>query len=700
MIAKNLKSGRIDRLMLCFLLIVLQNTSSAGGKYKLEDFAMSLEKITSAPNHTWVNSGSTTVNPESQTVMGVNDFYSPPLAAIHFNLSVTIHVDGIMIADRLNYGKGDVGLLYSRGTWYPHKIVREGTYHHFKNQKLISFAVVSELIPVFGMCGFVEKITILNRSGRSLPFHLNVAVRPGNPSDIPLNNWGFGKPSPNQHEASELTGNSWGNDAAVIHLEGENNEFSLNANESGTAYYTVIMTNAAVKDLTVPGGDVLIGLSQKAWENRLATFTKNIPVVRSNVEGLDEYYKRSVLTGLVCVWENPAYALNPFPSECGMDGGATCLYPWGMAYVPNMASLMFDQHIITIARKLAEIDLQKYYACTLNGQGAGVKYSYDTYAYAVICDAIFKFFGPHKDLFDEAKRIILNDEQQRQENFLIDYGVQHNLLEMRGAGWEHVVVSPNAERVSCMDILANMGKLLHSDANEIKYWKSQADQITRSIQKNLWDSDEKWFSCIYPDGYRDFVYSIQAFDVLRTGVCTDEMKKAVIAHLKDGAFLAEYGVESISKEDRIHHEVVDSDWSGGGAYTGDGPQVALTMYEQNEPELGWNILKRHFWMGKQLLYYPQEHLVDNPVIPGHKRSTIFAGLIGAEAILFGLTGFQPDYNGQLFIHPRMTVDGNISITGFGYRGDLFDVYFSRDKMKVIRNGKVVYDGKTKKLKIN
>ncbi len=685
---------------LLFLVMCSDHLQAEGrDKYQLEDFSMSLEMITSDPAHTWVNSGTTTVNPENQTVMGVKSFYAPPLAATSFSFSVEIHADGLTVPDKRNYGKEDVGLLYSRGTWYPHKIVREGTYHHYKHGKLTSLGVISELFPVFGMNGFVEKISILNRSDRTLKLHLNAIVNPGNPINIPLEEWGFGTPFSKQRATYMVSENTWSNHAVTIQLNTENREFTLQSNESGTTYFTVIMTRSGDEHFTIPAGESLILSSQEAWKERLVTLTKNIPVVHSDIKGLDDYYKRSVLTGLVCVWENPAYALNPFPSECGMDGGATCLYPWGMSYVTHMTSLMFDQYAITIARKLAAIDLHKFYALTLNGHGVGVKYAYNTYAFVMICDAIFKFFGPQRDLFLEAKRIVLEDEEQRQENFLIDYGLQHNLLEMRGAGWEHVVVSPNAERVSCLRRLAAMGKQLGYDSDEIKRWEGEAAKIAHSIQKNLWDNEVKWFKSIYPDGYQDYVWSVQVFDVLRTGVCTVAMKEAVIDQLKEGLFLAGYGVESISKADRIHHEVVDTDWSGGGAYTGDGPQVALTMYEQGEPEKGWDILQRHFWMGEQLLYYPQEHLVDKPITPWHKRSTIYAGLIGAETILFGLAGFQLDWTGRLYVNPQLSAEGNISIIGFGFRGASFDVHFSKNKMKIVRDGKVIYEGKPQKMNV-
>jgi hypothetical protein len=693
-------SGIIPRIACCLVFSGLLSSVLFGQeRYKLEDFSMPLERITSEPNQTWVNSGTTTVNPEDRTVTGVNDFYAPPLAATNFNFSIKISVDGVTITDRLNYGKGDVGLLYSRGIWYPHEIVREGTYHHFKNGRLVSFGIVSELVPLFGKNGFVEKISFLNRSGRPLPLQLTPVVKPGNPVNLPLTEWNFARPHSDQPNARPVSGNAWSNGSVTIQLNQENDQMLLKDGEERSVFFTVLMTKAGEKIFHQTNGICLIKQSQQAWEKRLDKLTKHIPVVKSNIDGLEAYYKRSILTGLVCIWENPAYALDPFPSECGLDGGAACLYPWGLSYAPNMFSLMFDRYAITIARKLAGINLQKYYAYTLDGHGIGLQYAYDTYAYAAICSSIFKFFGPQRDLFEEAERIIVEDEKRRQDNLMIDYGEQHNILEMRSAGWEHFVVSPNAERVAYLEALANMGKQVGCNEAEIQSWNKQAGQIKLAIQKNLWDGRKKWFACVYPNGYRDFVYSIQVFDALRAGVCTADMKQAILSHLRAGDFLSEYGVESISKEDSVHHEVVDSDWSGGGAYSGDGPQVALMLYEQNEPEKGWDVLKRFFWMGKQLLYFPQEHLVDNPKIPGHKRSAIFAGLIGAETILFGLAGFCPDYNGQLSINPRLTIDGNISVTGFGFRGSVFDVYFSKTRMKVIKNGALFYEGPCRKIRI-
>lgn len=690
----------MKKVFLIFLVITVSYVVSATNKFKPEDFGIELEQITSGPTHIWVNSGYTTVNPENLTVMGVNEFYSPPFAAKSFSLKINIMIDSLSVPDRGSYGKGDVGLLYSGGTWFPHKIVRKGTYHHLKNGQLISLGVISELIPLFDQSGFIEKVSITNRTKRSLSIALSADIQPGIPSFIPLDSWGYGVPSANPSKTKQISANSWATDLAKISFYEENAKTVILPGRTSTAYFTVVINKATERVPDKIQVKELENISINAWEKRIERFTKNIPSVESNIEGLNDYYKRSVLSGLVSIWENENYTLNPFLATSGMDGGGICAYLWDIAgYVPTMSTLMLDSAIIDIAKKMVSINLEKYYAFTLNGTGVGVKYSYSPWSYTKLVSTIFKFLGPDQELLSAAKTIILNYEKQQSKNHLIDYGVQNNLLEMRGAGWEHFVSSPNAERSWCLSQLAEMGKVLNHDPAELNNFNKQARVITKAVQKELWDDKVKWFVSVYADGFKDFVYSIQVYDALRAGVCTPEMEEALISHLRDGAFLGEFGITSISKEDSIHYEVLDTDWSGGGAYTGEGPQLALIMYERNKPELAWDILRRHFWMGKHFIYYPQEHFSDKPISPEHKRANEVSGLGGAEAILFGLIGFQSEYDGRLYINPQLVDNIELSVKGFGFRNNIFDVELSETKMKVIRNGTVLYDGKPELIRI-
>ncbi len=670
-------------------------------KFTLEDFRISLEQITSAPQHIWVNSGYSTVQPRRHSVMGVDEFFSPPFAAKNFHFSVEVQADTFLIKDIGSFGKGDVGLLYAGGAWYPHKIIRRGTYHHLKNDRLLSLRVISELLPLYGQSGFLLKIRMTNRGQDKIRLNLLPKLMPGNPTFVPLDNWSYGQPKADTLEIVKSSDYIWKTDKTQIGLFQENTQPELEPGGTSTSYFIVLLAAANAELPERCNAQQLEHHAEDTWAKRLAKYTRNIPALESDIEGLQAYYERSILSGLICIWENPDFKVNPHLTTSGMDGGAMCTYLWDSAgYAPNLVTCMLDSAVIDIAKQMVNIDLEKHYAFSPGGAGVGVRYAYSPNVFTGLVSSISKFLGPDQFLFDAAKTLILNDEKnQDKSTHLIDYGLQKNLLEMRGAGWEHFVVSPNAERVWCLNELAEMGEYLHQNPKELKEWKKQADCIKQSVRKELWDNDIGWWKSVYPNGFSDHVYSIQAFDALPTSVCDSAMTDALISHIRRGAFLGDYGISSVSAEDDLHYEVVDTDWSGGGAFTGDGPQLALDLYEIDRPEIAWDVLKRHFWMGKQLLYYPQEHYADKPSSPSHKRANVVAGLCGAEAVLFGLIGFQPEYNGQLWIHPHPAREGFINVRGFRYKENTIDVELARDHFSVKKNNVLLYKGIPKKMRI-
>jgi len=689
----------MEKYFFVALLTLCSIVTFGSDKYKLEDFAIQLEQITSAPSHVWVSSGYTTVNPKHHTVTGVNEFYSPPFAAKNFGLTTTIRIGQNSLADTGNQGKGDVGLLYAGGVWYPHKIVRYGTYHHLKEGRLVSLSVTSELIPLSGQAGFIEKVTIKNRTSEAIALEVIADVAPGSPAEVSLNQWGYSPPQPNASQARQTGTDRWANESAVIGIYREGTAMTIAPGESATSTVAVMTTGKSGKLPEKADMKAWEAVSVNAWQQRLATYTKNVPLLTSDIAGMNDYYKRSLLSGLVCIWENPAFALNPFFATSGIDGGGICTYLWDNAgYIANTVALMFDTKAIDLAKRMAAIDLDQYNAFAPDGSGIGVKYSYSPVSFTGLVSAIFKFISPEQELFNYNKALVLNNEKRKSANKLIDYGFQHNLLEMRGAGWEHMVVSPNTERSWCLRALSEMGQFTGVSPAERQDWEKQADGIIAAVQQELWDEKKQWFAALYPDGFKDYVYSIQVYDALYAGACTPAQEKILISQLRDGAYLGKYGVSSISKTDSLHFEVVDTDWSGGGAYTGDGPQLAFMLYEKGYPEVAWDVLKRHFWMGENFIYYPQEHYCDRPMSPAYKRANVSAGLTGVETILFGLIGFQPQYNGDLYIHPQLS-EGSVHVKDFVYKKQHFDVEASTTHLVVRKNGEIIYNDVPKQVKL-
>jgi hypothetical protein len=219
--------------------------------------------------------------------------------------------------------------------------------------------------------------------------------------------------------------------------------------------------------------------------------------------------------------------------------------------------------------------------------------------------------------------------------------------------------------------------------------RSHAARIRQAVAAELWDRDAGWFRSRYPDGHAELTYSIQAFDALRAGVCTPDMTAALLSHLRDGAFLGPYGVSSVSAEDDRHYELGDIDWSGGGAYTGEAPQLAQTLWERGEPRLAWDVLSRVLWLGEHFPYYPQDHFCDRPAAPPRgRRANVIAGLTGAEAVLTGLAGLRPRPGGALDWAPPAWLPGGVELRGLHYRGHRIDLRSAPGRHEATVDGRV------------
>jgi len=684
----------------CVVSIMVVHTGLSG--FELKDFGLNLSANLQPANHRWVSSGWTTVAPQADTVAGVGECISPPVAGMGFSLDMTFNVNGRFIHDEGSTGKGDVGLLYKGGVWQPDRIIRRGTYHHLKEAAIISFSVESHLIPLYGESGFLLKLIVGNRSEQTLEVECLPQVSPGCPNVIALDKWTFNRPVPGR-PAKSVAHHVWSNEYrddnyVKIELLEEGGVLQLEPGESKTYVATVLFHkggNEPTRNLTRSERE---RMAQKQWRERIQRYTRKLPVLESDIPSLEAYYLHSLASGLVCIWDNPAYAVEPFVTTCGMDGGALCTYLWDLGYVADIALLMFEKNLEGTLELLSEIT-HEHYAITLDGSGIGPRYAYNAWSFVNLTWAYFNQVGPDAQLFKAAKHVVMLDENLLPKwNGLLDYGYQHNLLEMRSTGWERYVASPNAERAWCFERLADMAETL-AKGDQAEGWRRRAEMIRAAIREHLWDAEAGWFRSRYPNGHEETVYSIQAYDALRAGVATSEMKASLLSRIREGAFLGEYGVTSVSKEDSVHYEVLDMDWSGGGAYVAEGPALAQTLYEIGEAELSWDVLKRHFWMGNHLPFYPQEHYHQRPQTPAHKRANEISGLAGAQAILFGLWGFEPQPDGSLWIDPQPPSAGRIVLRDFYIGENVAKLELSSLNLRVELDGQVVYEGKPKRIRL-
>ncbi|MFD3401932.1 hypothetical protein ACFWUU_14680 [Kribbella sp. NPDC058693] len=629
--------------------------------YALDDFAFDLRRAV-PPAEIWVGSGTGTVSQLAGTVCGVGGWFAPPLAAPDSRLTISLEVDGQRVVDLARPGAGNRGLLPAGGTWRPDRIVRRGTYHQYADS-LTSLAVESTLTPYHGSPGYALTLQIRNRSSNTHQITVCPELAATEAHQVPLSEWGWVPPAAGRGEQVTLTHSGL---TATLEAEGEV-AFTIGVH---------VGTASTADDAC------------RAWESRIAQALGRLPTLTSDIPGLEQYYRRSLASGLVCWWDHPDFVTQPFIATSGLDGGALCSYAWDTGgYAPHVLSLMLGDSVLDVIQSFLDADLTDRYAIAPDGTGLGVAYAYSGSALVALTQAAAaeRQLDPAliARLYDVLTALDKRFQPDDRTGVLRDYGDQSNLLEMRSAGWEHVVASPNAERAWALDALAELSDLTGAALPATELRKS-AEQIRAEIVDQLWD-DAGWFRSRYPDGHTELAYSIQAFDVLRTGACPPPVAAKLLGHL--GSFLGEYGVSSVSAEDDLHYETADIDWSGAGAYTGEAPQLALTLWQQGHPELAWDVLRRLFWMGEHYPYFPQDHYSDKPGAPASgRRINIIAGLTGAEAILTGLAGIHPNPDGSLHIRPQPVAAGNLTLRGLSYSRHTIDILISPDGFEVFVDG--------------
>ena len=667
--------------------------------YQAKDFAMDLRACVMPAKYIWVSSGSGVCAPQENTVCGVRGCFAPPFAAPDLALSLRIFADGHEIADSGSRGKGDCGLLYSGGSWQPDSIVRRGFYHFKTPRGLLSFTAESELVPLLDEAGFVLTLRLRQRGKEPIRLSVEPTLSAGRPALHALCDWGFMPPEGGKSEASPIAPDIWEGGGVRAELMREGCEERLIApGELFTCRFAVLLTHA---EQSAPQ-ESLAARAQRtkdAWQRRFDLASNRLPELHSNIPGLAEYYRRSLISGLICLWENKAFSLTPFPTTSGMDGGSVCCYPWDSAgYSAQMlVALLGSEGTQALIRAMLRCGIDAHISLAPDGTGLGwCGYAYSFWSILNLYWTLATFTGEGRELYPEIVKLFEAEEARLPErNHLKDYGEQHNLLEMRACGYEHFVPSPNAERAWCYDRLCDLAEHFGFDFNP--GWRGKAESIRSAIREQLWDEDAGWFRCLHPDGHAEMVYSIQMFDALRMGACTDGMKRKMLRQVTDGRFLGAYGVSSVSAADEMHYELNDPDWSGGGCYSGEGPELAEMLWQQGESDLAWDVLRRHFWLGTMAPYIPQEHFCDKPGAPANKRANIISGSAGLEAVLYGLAGFAHTLDGKLAVSPSPAPGGWYEITGYRFENRRVDLRVNGQEMILALDGAPVYRGKPQRV---
>lgn len=471
--------------------------------------------------------------------------------------------------------------------------------------------------------------------------------------------------------------------------------------------------DAARKLMSNPAG--ASAAARELMEHDIQTFLTRLPALSHPDPRVTRFYHHAALQLLWDRWKvGKTFILDPWYPSLGLDSGGLNSYAWDFNYAAIPLTLLDPKGMRAMLVALLSAPITEHYSIEpVRGEGTGPFYSYNPYSFTSAVDNYIRATGDRTILRETMKgKTVLEwlidmaqfgeDDRDPDHNHLLDYGDDHNLLEIKttgsGPGYIHEVPSPNAERSFVYETVADLLEEEHDTKHAalIPKFRQSAAEVRRAINEILWVEDAGWYGTRQRDGQVVPVYSIQVFDLLRLpGVVPPERARRLAAHLNEGEFLGPWGMRSLSIKDRLW-DWRDHDWSGPMTYIGDGPQLVADLYQAGFVEEAWKVFERILWWPEHLAVYPQGIANDDYTsrFPQSKpfggrisagRTNEISGCVGVESVVRGLFGVRPERDGAIgFAAGRRSQDGPMALS-YPFRGKIWTVTQRREGLDVTRN---------------
>jgi len=415
--------------------------------------------------------------------------------------------------------------------------------------------------------------------------------------------------------------------------------------------------------------------------DELGSASSKLPQINTANASFDEFYKRSILSVLSCRRVRENFCVQPF-YDLGFSRGAAVA--WDTSFSSRLIAQLDPQGL----RGMIEAFLRSGGALhstylSWTGKSSGW-YAQSPFALMRMVDDYMCLTG---DLAVLDKQIagasILDYLKQAGQEFLDHYsrpdglidigGGTGKMLEIRTIGYEHGVATINALAV---DYFLHISQWCSARNDPDARTFESASRRTRAALNQLWDEASGWYGNLYPGGTLHQVYSYHLFDMLATSAVPSEKKRRMAERIREGEFLAPYGMYSIALSDRSHWDMEDCDWGGGGQYVGQPLQTVETLFDLGEADRAWQILSRCTQWVERFPYFPQTIFGDNLALAAHQIDwplQISSGA-GAQAIIAGVFGLKPHLDGALTIQPHYNSTlGTATLTGYHFRGRTYSV---------------------------
>lgn len=685
---------------LCIPLFVVAQNTDQGNDHPIDiTEAISPFKVTSAqnlllPGYLYCKSSGTSVEIR-QTHFGIGNIISPPYFCFPFSGKFFLFHQPVAVSDF---------------EWYP-----AGTI--LKGKEINGVRSVMSVTPLWKSRGILAEITLENRSEREI----NISAEWIAEGQIGQSeNWEWYPPfamksSPQDILVKTSRGALELRNASTIAVI-KSQELKVNPEISNSLVGEITLKPGQEKSISlgvligadsetlIQDDDELIRNPAKIQSEAFARYNQMLNEVESKAPKfsgspqLEAFYQKGLLTFLTCRWDIPEFISSPWYAESGIDGGALNNYCWGIAYISRMMSIVDPSAVRKLLLAYATADLRKTYALNpADGKGMGVLYSYNYYSIARSTHDYINITGDlnilnekigQQTYLDYLYQFCLSKEDLKSDPELIDFGDNANLLELKKtSNYCHYTPSPNAERLLIYRYLSDFYNWLGMKTPD--NLKQRAEKLKGVFQSRLWDSKHSWLFSLDQHQQPRTAYSIQIFDVLRTGALTKDQEKAVVSHINDMEFLSGFGVHSLAKTDE-GYDASDVDWGGPGVYAGDAPELVEDLLNAGFTDQGIDVLNRILWWG-QFPYYPQAIRADRIGYREDGRPNEIAGLATTQSIVFGLFGISVEKD-FIAVNPinHSFVKG-LSLNGLTIRNRKIDISVSKEKNEfLVKIGKKCY----------
>lgn len=440
--------------------------------------------------------------------------------------------------------------------------------------------------------------------------------------------------------------------------------------------------------------EAMLSSSFEHLEREMARIDNNLPRLTSDCPELDNLYNRSLVTYIMCHWENPDLCTQPYYSTGSVNGACMCSYLWDYCGGLMLHPVYDPEGNKKQLRAYLRNDLTKSYALNPVTSGpVGPWYQINQEKITMMVyhhvratgdvDFLFEMVGD-KTVLEWMKYHAYVCDDPTRELELYDYGEggdDHLELKCHGnSPYDGIMPDLNARRylnfMRAYELSVVAGQ---PDENLPK----RADELKEKL-KTLWNDQEKWYDFIDSKGNRDICYTVQMFKFLNSGVIDKKERDGLVSHLNEKEFLSKFGLHSMSKLDpRFDQDDIDN--GGGGICTHFTAHICAQLYQMGYDEKATDILRRVYWWGERMPYMGDSCAAN---IIANRESTPLQGDISstafAQMMFFFIFGITPCFDGKITVSPvKNRPAKNMKIENARLCGKTFSVeIFEDDTFKV------------------